>query len=84
MAPLYSKGSYEVFTPGGVGRHIGVLRNGRVELHNSPDRFRVYANHLFVELNGQDLGQCIGEIDALGSARWLDGRAMFRLAPSPL
>lgn len=81
MVPLYSKGSYEVFTPGGVGRRIGVLRNGRVELQNSPDHFRVYANHLFIELNGQDLGECVGEIDALGSARWLDGRALFRLVP---
>ncbi|MFS2122867.1 hypothetical protein [Pseudomonas sp. Pseusp97] len=82
MVPLFSKGNYEVFSPGGVGRRIGVLRNGRVELQSSPDHFRVYANHLFIELNGQDLGECIGEIDAQGSARWLDGRALFRLVPS--
>lgn len=83
MAPLYSKGTYELFTPGGVGRRIGVLHNGRVELLSSPDRFRVYANHLFIELNGQDLGECIGEIDARGHAQWLDGRALFRLVIVP-
>lgn len=82
MAPIYSKGTYELFTPGGVGKRIGVLRNGRVELQSSPDRFRVYANHLFIELNGQDLGECIGEIDAEGRARWLDGRALFHLVPT--
>ncbi|MBB4864905.1 hypothetical protein HNP46_003781 [Pseudomonas nitritireducens] len=78
---IYSKGSYEVYTPGGVGKRIGVLHNGRVELADSAERFRVYANHLFIELDGQDLGQCVGEIDAHGRAQWLDGRALFRLVP---
>ncbi|MBD9500887.1 hypothetical protein M2D07_014375 [Pseudomonas sp. BGr12] len=81
MPPIFSKGTYELFTPGGVGKRIGVLRNGRVELLSSPDRFRVYANHLFIELDGQDLGECIGEIDASGQAQWLDGRALFHVIP---
>lgn len=82
MVAIYSKGNYEVYTPGGVGKRIGMLQNGRVELLDRPERFRVYANHLFIELDGQDLGQCVGEIDANGSAQWLDGRALFRLVPS--
>jgi hypothetical protein len=81
VPPIFSKGTYELFTPGGVGKRIGVLRDGRIVLQSGNDHLRVYANHLFIELDGQHLGECVGEIDTSGRAQRLDGRALFRLVP---
>ena len=76
---MYSSGSYGLFTPGGIGKRIGTLKNGQVQRTDSEERLRVYANHLFVCVDQESLGRCVGEIDAKGTAIGLDGQPLFQL-----
>jgi hypothetical protein len=81
VADIYSSGSYGLFTPEGIGKRVGTLKNGHVRTVDTGEEFRVYANHLFVSEGSQNLGRCVGEIDSVGLVSDMDGRPMFKLVP---
>ncbi len=81
VAEIYSSGSYGLFTPGGISKRVGTLMNGCLKITGSSEEFQVYANHLFIRQDNQNLGPCVGEIDSGGLVIDMSGRPMFKLVP---